>query len=179
MVERLFWEDAYLCECEAKIVFVDGNVVRLDRTVFYAFSGGQVSDSGTIGGIVVLEARKTLDGDIEYVLEEEANFVVGDCVLVKIDWGKRYELMKLHTAQHLVAFFFEKISGLRERVGGNVRVGKASLTYVCLCGGTHVSSLKELGKISLRRKSGGKGKEDIEIGRKTQNSDLVFDLLKR
>lgn len=209
IVERLFWEDSYLTECEAKVTHLEENKVRLDKTVFYAFSGGQISDTGTINGINVISARIIDNYDIEYELEEKPNFQVQDIVKVEIDWDKRYELMKLHTAQHIAANFFENRTNVRETLGGNIRKGKATLTYPvdepiteilkeletkvnefinqdhkvecwldkdnsnrrnwkcaefeCGCGGTHVKSLKEIGKIKLKRRNGGKGKEEIEV----------------
>lgn len=47
-VRKLFWEDPYLTETEAEITGVRENIITLDRTIAYAFSGGQDSDSGTI-----------------------------------------------------------------------------------------------------------------------------------
>ncbi|HLC90166.1 MAG TPA: alanine--tRNA ligase-related protein [Candidatus Nanoarchaeia archaeon] len=89
MTKKLFWEDPYQTECTAKVTSIDNNKVKLDQTIFYAFSGGQLSDEGTIGGIKVLEAKKEGDKediiDIEYTLEQEPSFNVGDTVQVKID----------------------------------------------------------------------------------------------
>ena len=58
MTMKLFWEDPYLTVCKAKITSLEGNRVKVDRTIFYAFSGGQESDQGTIAGQKVVSATK-------------------------------------------------------------------------------------------------------------------------
>ena len=129
MVERLFWEDSYLQECKAKVVSIDKNIISVDKTIIYANSGGQISDSATINGIQVINAAITSEYDIEYELEETPNFAIGDFVEIKINWDKRYKLMKLHSAQHLVADFFEREVETFELTGSNVKESKATLTY--------------------------------------------------
>lgn len=47
-VKKFFWEDPYCTTLNAKVTSVKDNVVTLDRTIAFAFSGGQASDSGTI-----------------------------------------------------------------------------------------------------------------------------------
>ncbi len=206
--KNLFWEDPYLKECGARVVSVNGDEIKLDQSIFYAFSGGQQSDSGTINGINVLEARKEGD-DIVYKLEKTPDFREGDTVKVSIDWDKRYKIMKLHSAAHIVWFFFEKKSGTRRIIGSNVTVDKSrvdceypesiapllpeteessnkfiteghevkayddaekpgrriweSAEFRTFCGGTHVKNTSEIGKIKLKRKNLGAGKERIEI----------------
>jgi alanyl-tRNA synthetase len=126
--KRLFWENPYLTECKAKVLRVTGNEVVLDRTVFYAFSGGQASDAGTINGIPVQEARKAGD-EIVYVLDSPATFGESDEVTIKIDWDKRYKLMKLHAASHIIYFLVEEKSGLKKIIGSNVTEDKGRLDY--------------------------------------------------
>ena len=63
MTQKLFWQDPYLTECTSKVTSIDGNKVKLDQTIFYAFSGGQQSDEGTINDIKVINAVK--EGDKE------------------------------------------------------------------------------------------------------------------
>lgn len=56
--KKIFWENPYLTECNTTIKTVHGNKITLDETIFYALSGGQESDSGTIGGYPVLNVQK-------------------------------------------------------------------------------------------------------------------------
>ena len=58
MTTKTFWKDPYLSRLDTRVAGVNGNEITLEETVFYAFSGGQESDRGTIGGQSVLEARK-------------------------------------------------------------------------------------------------------------------------
>lgn len=125
----MFWEGPYLKECVAKVESINGNEVRLSQSVFFAFSGGQESDSGTIGGIPVKEARKEKDGSITYVLESAPTFAAGNEVHVKIDWEKRYRIMKLHTAAHIVWFLFEGKAGVKRLIGSNVTSEKSRIDY--------------------------------------------------
>ncbi len=125
---KLFWEDPYKTECEANVVKVNNNEVILDQSIFYAFSGGQASDSGTINNIPVIEARKSGD-EIVYVLESPPNFKEGDKVKVKIDWDTRYKLMKLHAASHIIYFLVQHKTGLKKIIGSNVTVDKGRLDY--------------------------------------------------
>ena len=128
-MRKLFWEDAYLKECTAKVESINGNEVKLSQSIFFAFSGGQESDSGTIGGIPVKEARKDADGGITYVLENAPAFSSGQEVRVAIDWEKRYRIMKLHTAAHIVWFLFEKKTGVKTLIGSNVTNEKSRIDY--------------------------------------------------
>jgi len=128
-MRKLFWEDPYLKACTAKVEAVNGNEVRLSQSVFFAFSGGQESDSGTIDGIPVKEARKEADGSINYVLESAPTFSPGQEVHVKIDLDKRYRIMKLHTAAHIVWFLFEKKTGVKKLIGSNVTNEKSRIDY--------------------------------------------------
>ncbi len=127
-MEKLFWQDPYLSECKAKVESVNGNEVRLDRTIFFAFSGGQESDSGTIGGIPVKEARKE-GNNITYILESAPAFAPGDEVEVKIDAEKRMRIMRLHSAAHIVWFLFEKKTGVKKLIGSNVTSEKSRIDY--------------------------------------------------
>lgn len=115
MTEFLFRDDAYLKSVEAKVIAVteQGGIV-LDRTVFYASSGGQPGDSGTLawGDDRVLKVSTTIhpDGDktaIVHVPAEGQDLPrPGDIVVAGLDWDRRYRLMRMHTALHLLSVVF-------------------------------------------------------------------------
>jgi len=129
MVIKLFWKDPYMKECYAKVTAIEGNKVWLDQTIFFAFSGGQASDKGAINNINVLEAVKQNEDEIYYVLEKEPNFAVGDNVKVDIEWDYRYKIMKLHSAAHIVYYFFIEKAGKQKVIGSNISIDKARLDF--------------------------------------------------
>jgi len=79
MTFKLFWQDPYLTRLDTQVTRVDGNDVTVAETIFYAFSGGQESDHGTIAGKPVLKARKE-GKEIFYTLEEGHGLEVGEAV---------------------------------------------------------------------------------------------------
>lgn len=188
---------------------MDGNAITLDKTIFYAFSGGQESDSGTIGKFKVLDARKSLT-EIVYTLEPNINLKIGDEVIVKIDWEKRYKLMRLHFAAEIILELVYQNYNRPEKIGANITSEKARLDFrwdgniseifpeltkkstaiinadlpitsafraetterrywhienfaKVDCGGTHIKRTGEIGEVTFKRKSLGRGKERIEI----------------
>lgn len=134
MTKKLFWEDPYLTECTATITEINGNKVKLDRTIFFAFSGGQASDEGTIGGINVTEAVKQGDKeniiDIEYTLEKEPSFKVGDIVTIKINSERRQKLRNLHSAAHILYYLSQEFIGKVKIVGSNIAPEKARMDFL-------------------------------------------------
>ncbi|MCM2325509.1 MAG: alanyl-tRNA editing protein [Candidatus Woesearchaeota archaeon] len=133
MTQKIFWEDPYQVECTAKVTSIEGKKVKLDKTIFFAFCGGQESDSGTIDGINVVTATKLGDKeniiDIEYELEKEPHFAVGDEVKVVIDKEKRLSLMKLHSAAHISYYFTIEKFGKMRILGSNIAPQKARVDY--------------------------------------------------
>jgi misacylated tRNA(Ala) deacylase len=102
--ELLYLHDAYLTDAGSRVTAVDGHRVALDRTVFYATGGGQPHDTGTLawdgGQATVTEVRKegavawhTLDGSLPGMGAE---------VTGRIDWDRRHELMRTHSALHVL-----------------------------------------------------------------------------
>lgn len=109
----LFREDAYLKECSATVVGFkpDGGIV-LDRTVFYATSGGQPGDRGVLttrtGEAILIAGANYTDPDkteIAHLPAEgaAAPLTVGEPVHLVIDWELRYARMRMHTALHLLS----------------------------------------------------------------------------
>lgn len=70
--ERLFWADPYLQEFTATITSIEGNAVALDRTAFYANSGGQIGDTGTLNDIPVTDTQYLNEGDLVHFLQSDA-----------------------------------------------------------------------------------------------------------
>lgn len=128
MTQKLFWQDSYLTQLDTHITCVDGNDVTVAETIFYAFSGGQESDHGTIAGKPVLNARK--DGlEILYTLEEGHSLKVGDAVTMTIDWERRYRLMRLHFAAEMVLeLAYQNLKGI-EKIGAHISAEKARVDF--------------------------------------------------
>ena len=109
--ECLFRDDSYLTDCEARIVaLTDQGGIVLDRTIFYATSGGQPGDTGalTAGNLripvetaVYTDAAKTEIAHVPAAGSPALN--VGDKVTASIDWDRRYARMRMHTALHLLS----------------------------------------------------------------------------
>jgi misacylated tRNA(Ala) deacylase len=108
MTELLYQTDSYLKEFEGKIISVlpSERAIVLDRTAFYPGGGGQPCDFGTL----------TVDG-VTYPVdkmkkqrEDVLHFIGGDLPLPPVgaaahgtlDWARRYELMRTHTALHVL-----------------------------------------------------------------------------
>ncbi|MCP4646887.1 MAG: alanyl-tRNA editing protein [bacterium] len=128
MVEKLFRKDPYSGSCESTVTSSKDGEITLDKTVFFAFAGGQQSDSGTIGGFKVPEART--DGpEIIYKLEEGATLKEGDKVQVQIDMEKRKKIMRLHSAAHLVYGVFSKQNESKKLIGSNVTEDKSRIDF--------------------------------------------------
>jgi alanyl-tRNA synthetase len=104
MTERLYYDDCYLRDFEARVIEVtdDGRHVYLDRTAFYPASGGQPFDLGTLGGIAVREVVDDEDHRIGHILESplaaSENAIQG-----RVDWARRWDHMQQHTGQHLLS----------------------------------------------------------------------------
>jgi len=127
--EKIFWEDPYLTELTASVTSVNGDTITLDRTIFYAASGGQDSDSGMIGGRKVLEAEKR-GTEIYYSLEGPHDLKPGDEVLIKIDWIRRYRLIRLHFAAEIVLELVYQLCGRPLKVGANISEDKARIDFL-------------------------------------------------
>ena len=127
--EKIFWEDSYLTEHEAKVTGVDGNTITLDRTIFYAASGGQESDTGTIAGFPVLSTEKK-DTEIFYTLKGLHNLKEGDKVLVRIDWERRYRLMRLHFAAEIILELVYRLFNRPVKIGANISEDKARIDFL-------------------------------------------------
>ena len=106
----LFREDSYLKECDARVVAVteQGGIV-LDRTVFYANSGGQPGDTGTLttaaGARIAIDTAIYTDAAKSEIAHVPAPLPSRSAtpVTAAIDWDKRYARMRMHTALHLLS----------------------------------------------------------------------------
>ncbi|MDW6020211.1 alanyl-tRNA editing protein [Mesorhizobium sp. BAC0120] len=108
--EALFREDAYLSDTQAAVVRVNerGGII-LDRTIFYATSGGQPGDTGHFeragGERIAIAGTVTGESKEEIIHIPAAGVSVpepGEPLRLAIDWERRYRLMRMHTACHLL-----------------------------------------------------------------------------
>ncbi|MFE0015689.1 alanyl-tRNA editing protein [Mesorhizobium sp. NPDC059054] len=109
--EALFRDDSYLRDLEATVVAInDRGGIILDRTVFYATSGGQPGDTGHFeradGSRVAIAATvtgETKDEIIHVPAPGQPEPAVGEKLKAVIDWDRRYLLMRMHAACHLLS----------------------------------------------------------------------------
>jgi misacylated tRNA(Ala) deacylase len=131
--KQLYLYDSYQREFEAKTQKVIGNQVVLDQTAFHPLTGGVAYDTGYIAKNHVrhMVLRVTIDREtkeITHVLDDAADLKQGDTVKGAIDWERRYRLMRLHTAAHLIAaIMYRDYSALI--TGGQVDYEQAKLDF--------------------------------------------------
>ncbi|MEF8773469.1 MAG: DHHA1 domain-containing protein [Halobacteriales archaeon] len=101
MADTLAPEDPYTTRFEATVRDVDGTAVVLSETYFYAESGGQPADRGTLGGHEVVDVQHR-DGDVVHELAEPPAFEAGEEVTGQVDEAFRTYCMRAHTASHLL-----------------------------------------------------------------------------
>lgn len=107
----LFREDAYLRKCDAKIVgLTDTGGIIVDQTIFYGTSGGQPGDTGTMilgnGSVVPIIGTVTGETKEQIIHLPEVGVLlpeVGETVSLVLNWERRFKLMQMHTACHLLS----------------------------------------------------------------------------
>ncbi len=106
MTEVLYHNDSYLKEFEAVVTEVDpeAGTVALDRTAFFPGGGGQPYDTGQLdfGGesVSVVKTSRVGDRILHYIEGQVPE--AGARVNGKIDWERRYQLMRTHSAMHVL-----------------------------------------------------------------------------
>ena len=129
--ELLFRDDAYLKTAQARAVRADEHGILLDRTIFYPMGGGQPGDTGALvradgERIVIVDTRKgeAPDSVIHIPAPSAAQPVAGERLALEIDWPRRYALMRLHTALHVMSCVV-----VAPVTGGNIAPDKARLDF--------------------------------------------------
>ncbi|MCD6553377.1 MAG: alanyl-tRNA editing protein [Anaerolineae bacterium] len=130
MTELLYQTDSYAREFEALVTAVDGVRVALDRTAFYPGGGGQPYDTGMLawdgGQAPVVKVKK--EGDTVWHTLEGAPPAVGTPVRGTLDWERRYQLMRTHTALHILCGVIWRDYGASV-TGGNMKPLKARMDF--------------------------------------------------
>jgi misacylated tRNA(Ala) deacylase len=104
MTDLLYFDDSYLKSFDATVLEADQEAVVLDRTAFYPGGGGQPADSGELGSggrVWRVSRAKKESGKLWHRLDGEAP-AVGSTVRGELDWDRRYQLMRTHTAMHIL-----------------------------------------------------------------------------
>lgn len=110
MTKKLFWEDAYRREFSATVTKIEGTAVFLDQTCLNPRGGGLVSDTGTLNGLPVMEVVKAGE-ELAHVVAEAPPFHVGETVRGQLGWERRYRIMRMHTAAHLLSNVVNRETG--------------------------------------------------------------------
>ncbi len=128
---ELFRYDGYLKQCDATVIdIIEGSII-LDQTVFYPVGGGQPGDTGSL---VRSDGRTTKISDT-YKDETSGRFChvvnvesllpsVGEKVTLKIDWERRYRLMKMHSCMHMLCAVIPA-----PVTGGSIQEGRGRLDF--------------------------------------------------
>jgi misacylated tRNA(Ala) deacylase len=129
--QLLFRDDAYATSTTAQVVAVDERGIELDRTLFYPVGGGQAGDSGTLiratgERIAIADTRKgeAIDSVLHIPAGGTPRPEPGESVTLEIDWSRRYALMRLHTALHVMSCVV-----VAPVTGGNIAPEKARLDF--------------------------------------------------
>jgi len=131
---ELYYEDPYLRSFTSKVTSISYSnshvLVVLERTAFFPGGGGQSYDTGIIvgkkGSAKVVETRMEKNA-VVHICSPDGMIEQGEEVQCKIDWNRRYELMRAHTAQHM---FFQCLSRFFKDlyvVKDNIDVGRHAL----------------------------------------------------
>jgi misacylated tRNA(Ala) deacylase len=107
MTDELFREDAYLARCQALVIALDGLDLYLDRTVLYPTGGGQPGDRGRLvladgSTLPVEDTLKGAQGIAHRLAEGTTAPAAGTELTAEVDWPRRYRLMRMHSAMHLL-----------------------------------------------------------------------------
>ncbi len=102
----LYHTNSFTYECTARVVAVEDDEIALDATVFYPGGGGQMADRGVISWneqdnqahVVAMNKRN----DVVWHTLSGAPPSVGTEVVGTIDWDFRYQMMRTHTALHIL-----------------------------------------------------------------------------
>ena len=129
--ELLFRDDAYLRTAAARVLEVHERGIELDRTIFYPLGGGQPGDSGVFvrengERIAIADTRKgeAPDSVVHIPVAGASRPDPGERLALEIDWARRYALMRLHTALHLLSCVV-----VAPVSGGNIAPDKARLDF--------------------------------------------------
>jgi len=115
---RLFMDDSYLRVFTARVERVVGSSVALSQTAFHPLSGGVANDLGELiaSGVRYRVFEVVEDASSDAILHKvtpNAQFEEGIAIEGQIDWERRYSLMKLHTASHILSsIMFEKYGAM-------------------------------------------------------------------
>ncbi len=108
---------------------MSGAEVRVDRSIFFAESGGQESDFGHFDQHPVQQARRDGD-DIVYVLPAKHDLQPAQRITMRIDWTRRYQLMRLHFAAELILeLCYRSLPGI-EKIGAHISDSKARIDFL-------------------------------------------------
>ncbi|MBI2085205.1 MAG: alanyl-tRNA editing protein [Candidatus Aenigmarchaeota archaeon] len=131
MAEPLYLKDSYMTDFTANVVSAANREIVLDKTVFYPSSGGQPNDTGVIRADAgnpfnVIDVIKK-NGEIIHIVEIEG-LKPNDKITGKINWERRYALMRMHTAAHILSSVFNKESGVLI-TGNQLNVDKSRIDF--------------------------------------------------
>lgn len=130
MTERLFLDNSTLASATARVTSAAPEGIVLDRTIFYARSGGQPGDTGVLrwaGGETAIADTVKGDGDtiLHLPAPDAALPPVGAAVTAELDWPRRHRLMRMHTALHLLSALLRGAAV----TGGSVGLDRSRLDF--------------------------------------------------
>jgi misacylated tRNA(Ala) deacylase len=130
MTELLYMADSYLRQFEATVTAVQEGAAALDRTAFYSGGGGQPHDTGVLvwGGVERAVGRVKKQGDVVWHWPAGDLPAVGAVVAGRLDWERRYRLMRTHTALHILCGVIWRDYGASV-TGGNMAPGEARMDF--------------------------------------------------
>ena len=110
MTEKLYFNDSHLAEFEATVLSCTedkkGYAVVLDKSAFFPEGGGQLSDSGSIGGVKVSSVHEKGGEVLHYC---ESALEVGKTYCCTIDFEQRYRRMQNHSGEHIFSGFVQAL----------------------------------------------------------------------
>jgi len=131
MTEKLYMENCYLQSFDATVEGFHDDGIVLDVTAFYPEGGGQPPDHGrlqTDTATVTVTDVQERNGSVVHIVGSTDSFEQGQAVEGEIDWERRYLLMRLHTAQHLLSAVVLDEFGA-ETVGNQIKIGEARMDF--------------------------------------------------